>query len=615
MLAEAQQLLQTYYGYPAFREGQRGIIERILEGQDVLGIMPTGGGKSICYQIPALLMPGVTLVISPLISLMKDQIDTLESMGIAAAAVNSSLTYAQTEQRLQDAARGRIKLLYIAPERLESERFQALLRRLNLSMVAIDEAHCISQWGHDFRPSYRLIAELIEQLPNRPQVTAFTATATPEVTDDIVDFLGIERRNVFLSGFDRANLFFNVVKNTDKTGYLLDYIRTHGDQSGIVYAATRKEVDGICQTLLQNGIAAGKYHAGLTDEERNGAQERFLYDDVQVMVASNAFGMGIDKSNVRYVIHYNMPKNMEAYYQEAGRAGRDGEASECILLYSAQDIVIQKFLIEQGTSAPERKSAEFKKLQGMIDYCHTPRCQRAYILRYFGETDPPASCGNCGYCCDDSELVDVSTEAQKVLSCVMRMRERFGVTLVTQVLRGAKSQRVQELGFDGLPTYGLLRDYSDKRVADLINALIADGYLTLTEGQYPVVKLLPAAGAVLKGTERVWQKASREEEANRAGARGKRGKSRFGGAYGANPVGAGTGDEALFERLRELRKAISGKERVPPYVVFPDSALREMSEYKPQSRGDMLRIKGVGETKCDKYGEAFIDAIVAYVRK
>lgn len=588
MLEQAQSLLQKYYGYSAFRPGQETIIRHILAGEDVLGIMPTGGGKSICYQIPALVFPGVTLVISPLISLMKDQIDALDGMGIPATFINSSLTGSETSRRLRGAERGEYKLIYIAPERLESERFHELLQKLTISLVAIDEAHCISQWGHDFRPSYRSIAGLLKSLGQRPAVAAFTATATPEVIRDITEFLDILGKNVFSTGFDRTNLKFSVMKGENKKDVLLRYLGERGDQAGIVYAATRKDVDALYELLRKKGIAAGKYHAGLSDDERKDAQDRFLFDDIRVMVASNAFGMGIDKSNVRFVIHYNMPKNMEAYYQEAGRAGRDGEQGECILLFSPQDIMIQKFLIEQTQFDPDRKANEYRKLQAMIDYCHTTRCLRQHILRYFGE-EAPDGCGNCGNCSDDVQVADLTVEGQKIFSCIYRMKERYGMTLVSQVLKGSQNRKVLDFGFDRLPTYGALREYTEKEIVDLMNGLAADGYIALTEGKYPVVRLMPKAVPVLRGEEPLMQ-------------RRRIAKKRV-----------VTGNAGLFEALRQLRKDISRQENVPPYVIFPDSTLREMSESCPVDRMSMLSVKGVGEAKFIRYGVLFMERIQQYM--
>ncbi|CAG7635560.1 ATP-dependent DNA helicase RecQ [Paenibacillus solanacearum] len=584
-MVEARELLKKYYGYPDFRDGQKQVIASIVEGRDTLGIMPTGGGKSICYQIPALLMSGTTIVVSPLISLMKDQVDGLDSIGVPATYINSSLSYAQVETRIRKAARGEYKLLYVAPERLESERFLDLLSELTVPMIAVDEAHCVSQWGHDFRPSYMRVSQLVDHLPQRPLLAAFTATATDQVRDDIVKHLRLREPGVYVTGFARENLSFAVVKGENKRDVLTSTIREHRGDAGIVYAATRKEVDQLCDYLRRQGVAAGKYHAGMSDKERAEAQEQFLYDEVRVMVASNAFGMGIDKSNVRYVVHYNMPKNMEAYYQEAGRAGRDGEPSECTLLFSPQDIHIQKFLIEQSVSDPERQAQEYRRLQQMADYCHTPQCLQRYIVRYFGG-ETGSDCGQCSNCSSpDLQLTDITLEAQQIFSCVRRMRERFGMTLVASVLKGSRNKKVLELGFDELSTYGLMKQRTEKDIVDLIQLLVAEGYLQLTEGKYPVLRLTPKAGAVLAGTERVEQRVRMK------------------------PAETSIQDvEAeLFDALRKLRSEIAKREGIPPYIVFPDSTLREMCGVKPTNPAAMLKIKGVGEAKFFKYGAYFID--------
>ncbi|HEU4965055.1 MAG TPA: DNA helicase RecQ, partial [Bacilli bacterium] len=573
----------------SFRPGQEAIIANILGGSDTLGIMPTGGGKSICYQIPALMLPGLTLVISPLISLMKDQVDALNELGIAAAFINSTLSGREVAQRMNSAREGELKLLYIAPERLDSDLFLHELQALNVSMIAIDEAHCISQWGHDFRTSYLAIPRLLDQLPVRPRITAFTATATPEVTRDILHLLHIDPNHVFLTGFNRENLTFSILRGVNKQDFLDDFLRQHQEHAGIVYCATRKEVDAVCTHLQNRGFAAGKYHAGLSDEEKTRAQEQFLYDDLRVLVATNAFGMGIDKSNVRFVIHHNMPKNMESYYQEAGRAGRDGEPSSCYLLYHPQDVLVQKFLIEQSTNE-ERKGQEYKKLQAMVDFCHTTRCLRNYILDYF-EDQPMEPCGRCSNCVDDSELHDITVEAQKIFSCVRRMKERFGVTLVAQVLKGSANKKVKQFGFDKLPTYGLMKDYKEKEIVDLMHVLTAEGYLTLTEGKFPVVQLSQQAVPVLQGQTTVMQKVRMVQEA------------------AARP------DADLFGRLRELRKVISQQEKVPPYIIFADSTLREMSERCPLDAVAMLQIKGVGEAKFRKYGESFLELLQEYAKE
>ncbi|MBG9566724.1 DNA helicase RecQ [Brevibacillus agri] len=586
MLHKAQEVLQKYFGYESFREGQKKIIESLLAGHDTIGIMPTGGGKSICYQVPAMLFDGVTIVISPLISLMKDQVDVLVSMGIAATQINSSLDYSEVRERLRMAARGEYKLLYIAPERLESETFQNLIRNVPISFVAVDEAHCVSQWGHDFRPSYLEIARFLRTLPERPIVAALTATATPEVTADIKRQLSLEDERLFITGFGRDNLILSVRKGENRRGFIQAYLKANRQHAGIIYAATRKDVDALHADLAKRGFSVTKYHAGLSEEERAANQEAFLFDDVRTMVATNAFGMGIDKSNVRYVIHYNMPKNLEAYYQEAGRAGRDGEPSECILLYQPQDIQTQSFFIEQNQLTDERKEHEYKKLYAMVDYCRTPRCLQQYIVQYFGETEAPA-CGRCHNCTDDTELTDITLEAQKIFSCVKRMRERFGAALVAQVLKGSRNKKVTQFRFDQLPTYGLMKEYKEKEIADLIQLLIAEGYLQVTESQYPTVKLGERALPVLKGEERVVQKIS------------------------LRPVALAEDDE-LFEQLRALRKEISQSEGVPPYVIFHDSTLKEMSSLCPTDKQAMLKIKGVGEAKFDKYGHLFLECLQNY---
>lgn len=591
MSFNSMQLLKKYFGYSAFRGGQQKIIDSILSGRDTFAIMPTGAGKSICYQIPALMRDGVTLVISPLISLMKDQVDSLNTIGIPATFINSSLSAREVGIRMHRTYAGEYKLLYVAPERLESEEFIQLANSLAISLIAVDEAHCVSQWGHDFRPSYRSIAPFISKLTKRPIVSIFTATATAEVKEDIVSLLKLKNPNIFITGFDRENLSFSVIKGQNKTDFILNYLKSN-PQDGIIYAATRKEVDNLYLLLKNKGYSVGKYHAGLSEAERTSVQEDFSYDRLNIMVATNAFGMGIDKSNVRFVIHYNMPKNMEAYYQEAGRAGRDGEKSDCILLFSAQDIFLQKYLIEQTTLDPERKANEYHKLQIMSDYCHTPRCLRKYILEYFGEKDLPDNCGNCSNCNDDSELCDITIAAQKIFSCILRIKERYGITVIADILKGANNKKIRELAFNKLSTYGLLKNLPLQSIKDLINLLIAEDYLALTEGAYPVVRLGAKAVDVLHGKASVMQKIPAAPAQNNI---------------------ASDLDQVLFDKLRQLRRQFAVEENVPPFVIFADSTLKELAKHKPTTLKDMLNIKGVGEVKLKRYGAAFIEAIADYL--
>lgn len=599
-MEQAQQLLQKYYGYPDFREGQRKIVASVLSGADTLGIMPTGGGKSICYQIPALMLPGLTLVVSPLISLMKDQVDALTAMGVSAAYINSTLSGKEVNERIRAARRGEIKLLYVAPERLELDWFREEMSGLTISCVAVDEAHCVSQWGHDFRTSYLAVAPFVQGLPQRPILAAFTATATPEVMDDMIRLLRLAEPAVFVTGLGRDNLAMSVLRGENKREFVLNYANTHAHQPGIVYAATRKEVDDLYERLRSSGIPAGRYHAGLPDKEREESQEAFLYDDIRVMVATNAFGMGIDKSNVRYVIHFNMPKNMEAYVQEAGRAGRDGEPSECILLFSPQDIMTQKFLIEQNPQEDGRKRNEYRKLQQMVEYCYSAKCLRWAMLDYFGEAHDHKPCGICSSCQDERELVDQTRDAQIVFSCIHRMRERFGVSLVASVLKGSQNKKVLQYRFDQLPTYGMMRTRTEKEISELINVFIAEGYLALSEGQYPVVRLQPLAVEVLKSRHQVMLRAPEPASVGKGAAAG--GSRRRG--YDDSPSAV---NETVFEQLRLIRRDLAQKERVPSYIIFNDATLREMSVVCPTREADMLRIKGVGEVKYRKYGKPFLE--------
>ncbi|MBT2569890.1 DNA helicase RecQ [Planococcus sp. ISL-110] len=585
MLESAKKLLQSHFGYESFRVGQEQAITQVFEGHNSICVMPTGGGKSMCYQIPALVMEGTTIVVSPLISLMKDQVDALLAAGIPAAYINSSLGFDEVRETLMDVQRGAIKLLYIAPERLDSEMFLNELQGVHVPLIAVDEAHCISQWGHDFRPSYRLISRMTELFPNNPTVLALTATATPQVREDICRILDIEEKHTIMTGFERANLTFSVIRGQDRERFVKEYVTKNDNEAGIIYAATRKTVDSVYEMLIKKGIKAAKYHAGMPDQERKSGQERFLNDEVTVMVATNAFGMGIDKSNIRFVIHYQVPKNMESYYQEAGRAGRDGLPSECIVLYASQDVQTQRFLIDQAQD-PSRIPGELVKLQGMVDYCHTESCLQQFIIHYFGDT-AAEQCGHCGNCLDDRESMDVTKDVQMVLSCVIRMGQKFGKAMTAQVLTGSRNKKVLDFGFDKLSTYGILKHQNAKEVSNLMEFMISQELLAVEQGSFPTIYVPDGGRDVLLGKRKVLRK----------------------GAVVTKRIAS---NDPLFEELRVVRKGLADEAGVPPFVIFSDKSLQDMVARRPKNREEFLEVNGVGANKLEKYGEAFLQAIQSF---
>ena len=601
----ADVILQEYFGYDAFKPGQEAIIGEILKGRDVLGIMPTGAGKSLCFQVPALVLGGTAVVISPLISLMKDQVDTLCEMGVEAAFLNSSLDQTEFRSITAKARSGAYKLLYIAPERLELESFQGLLAAIDVALVAVDEAHCISQWGHDFRPSYRKISAMIGALPSRPPIAAFTATATPQVREDIIRLLKLQHPYTLVTGFDRENLSFTVDEPVDKFKALSGFIRNNGSGSGIIYCATRKAVESVCAKLNQLEISCTRYHAGLSDSERRANQEAFINDRITIITATNAFGMGIDKSNIRFVLHYNMPKTMENYYQEAGRAGRDGERAQCILLYSPSDIMTNKFFIEQGSDDTARAN-DYKKLQDIIDYCNTGSCLRQFILNYFGEEHASPSCDNCSNCLNTVNHTDITLEAQNILSCIILMGERFGSGLVIDVLRGSRTARIKELNFEELPTYSLMPQYSKASIKEMISFMIAQGLIDVKGDKYPVLFSTRAAHTWLKSDEKLWIKRLIRQEPPKTAKARKRGAAGGGTTPGS---GADWDDNVLFERLRQLRTEIASEQKVPPYIIFSDATLHDMCHKLPTSVATLLDVSGVGQFKLTKYGHRFLQII------
>ena len=619
------QILKTYFGYDSFREGQGEIIDTILSGRDALAIMPTGAGKSLCYQVPALLLPGITLVVSPLISLMQDQVKSLNEAGIHAAYINSSLTEGQINKALSFAARGVYKIIYVAPERLETASFLSFALHTPISMVTVDEAHCISQWGQDFRPSYLKIIDFVEQMPGNPIISAFTATATEVVKNDIARILKLKNPNVVVTGFDRENLYYQVEHLTGKQKdiFIQNYIETHPNESGIIYCATRKNVDTLYEKLLKQGVSVTRYHAGMSNDIRKKSQDDFIYDRAQVVIATNAFGMGIDKSYVRFVIHYNMPQSMENYYQEAGRAGRDGEPAKCILLFSTQDVMISKLLLGskdfEGMDFQEIeqvKHQDSRRLQLMEGYCMTTSCLRNYILKYFGETTHQP-CDNCGNCHQEFEELDMTLDAKWVVGCITEMRGRYGQALVIGTLLGSKKARLKDIGATSYNCYGQLENRTEADLRILISQMIRMGYIIQTEGEYSVLRAGNIADLQNKNTKIIIKKFKEKEKISTT----KKHKTPFKkDSFSASTESSSTDstatnsshNSALFEALRQLRLQIAKEESVPPYIVFTDRTLIDMCSKLPQNEDEMLNVSGVGQNKLKKYGQRFLQEISAF---
>lgn len=632
--------LRKYFGYESFRPGQAELINAILEGRDMLGVMPTGSGKSVCYQIPSLLLHGITIVISPLISLMRDQVDGANEIGIPAAFINTTQTPDEQQQVFDAANAGKVKLLYVAPERLETARFRAFATHADIALFAVDEAHCVSQWGQDFRSSYLAIGEFIDSLPDRPTVAAFTATATERVRRDIVNLLGLRNPLVMVTGFDRTNLYFDMLKLNmrEKANWIAHYVAEHADESGIVYCATRKETEALAQTLnimvpqlrkaqgsqMEDGPIAAAYHGGMPANVRERAQRDFVTDTVPLVVATNAFGMGIDKSNVRYVIHHNMPESIEAYYQEAGRAGRDGEPSRCTLLWNESDIVTRRRLLDMADRnerlTPEEQEvvrrSKRQLLDAMIGYCRTTDCLHDYMTRYFGESNgtersADGHCiGGCVNCESTFETVDVSAVARAISMCVHDLGQHYGMGKVVQVLRGSKAQDLTNRGLDAVPTYGRLSEVNEAKIRDVLNQMVADGFLVVSEGRLPLVQFGPRAAETVAPTFRYEIKKSERKSKSRSSGGDAKSTKLSAGERAAAGLGANTGvDAELFEHLRALRMQIAREIGKPPYIVFSDRALRDMAERHPHTSKEFLEVNGVGANKLERYGKRFMEVI------
>lgn len=600
-MSDKLSVLKDYFGHDSFRDGQEQIVDALLDGRDALCIMPTGAGKSMCYQIPALLFDGVTIVVSPLISLMKDQVGSLVQSGVPAAYINSSLSYPQFLRVLSNVEHGKYKIIYVAPERLLTDGFLDTCKKIKISMVAVDEAHCVSQWGQDFRPSYLKIISFVESLANRPIVGAFTATATNDVKEDIKKILRLENPFEITTGFDRPNLFFGVIKSSSKDEKLIDLIRERGDRSGIVYCATRKNVEAVCELLCDNGFSAARYHAGLDEYERRKNQEDFVFDRKNIMVATNAFGMGIDKSNVTYVIHYNMPKNIESYYQEAGRAGRDGGEADCILLYSPKDVRLNRFMIENSEGNDELtieeneqiRERDFERLKYMTFYSTTNDCLRGFILRYFGG-EKKAYCGKCSNCLSVHKLVDVTIDAQKIMSCIARTGQRYGKPVICDVLKGSKSEKILKAELNNQSTYGIMKEVTARHIFGTIDFLAEKEYIS-SDNETEVLKLLPKSRDVLFGRERlVMKKVENSEKVVKT-------------HRPEVPV-----NSELLDALKALRKGIASKKSVPAYVIFTDATLIDMCKKCPETPDEMLEVSGVGRTKLEKFGKQFLEEIAKF---